>query len=197
VRTASSTGSPNASRPAVANQRGKDVAFAQRQPHRNAQRLLAASEKDAAMDFAHAIEAREFLVQDARQQHQAIRLHVWPRLEMKKPRQPNPGRAECEPWRKGALANESSLATRRCLVLSQGCPRAGNPRRGGTAISRSALAGSGAERGFVDAKRGPPLPGPLPQRRRGSPVELVGVAARRALMAAEPKIRLASRQGWC
>ena len=60
----------------VADERREDVALAQGQPHRNAQGFLAASEEDAAMDLAHAIEARELVVQDARQQHQPVRLHV-------------------------------------------------------------------------------------------------------------------------
>ena len=58
----------------VADQRRENVALAQRHPDANAERLLAAAEEDAAGDFAAAIKAGEFLVQRARQKHQAISL---------------------------------------------------------------------------------------------------------------------------
>ena len=63
------------SRP-VPNERREDVSLAQGQAHRDAQSFLPASQKHAAMDFAHAIEAREFVVQDAREQHHTVRLRV-------------------------------------------------------------------------------------------------------------------------
>ena len=61
---------------AVPNERREDIALAQGQPHRHAQGLLAAAQENAAVDLAHAIEARELVVQDARHQHQPVRLHV-------------------------------------------------------------------------------------------------------------------------
>ena len=61
---------------AVANKRRKDVALAQSQSGGDAQGFLAASEKNAAVNFAHAIKTGEFVIEDAREQHQSICLHV-------------------------------------------------------------------------------------------------------------------------
>ena len=47
----------------VADERRKDVAFFQRDADRRAQGFLAASEKDAAVDFAGAVKRGEFVVQ--------------------------------------------------------------------------------------------------------------------------------------
>ena len=41
------------------------------------QRLLAPAQKYAAVDFSHAVKAGEFVVKDASEQHEAIRLHVF------------------------------------------------------------------------------------------------------------------------
>ena len=60
----------------IADERGENVAFAQRHADRDAQRLLAATEKDAAVDFARAIEAGEFVIQHTGKQHDAIRFDV-------------------------------------------------------------------------------------------------------------------------
>ena len=60
----------------VPDQRGKNVASSQRQANRRAESLLATPEKDAAMNFAHAIEAGKFVVQKTRQQHEAVRFNV-------------------------------------------------------------------------------------------------------------------------
>ena len=58
------------------DQWGKNVASSQRQANRRAESLLATPEKDAAMNFAHAIEAGKFVVQKTRQQHEAVRFNV-------------------------------------------------------------------------------------------------------------------------
>jgi len=56
----------------IPDERRKNVPLAQGQPDGCAQGLLAASEEDAAMDFAHAIKAGEFVIQDAGQEHDAV-----------------------------------------------------------------------------------------------------------------------------
>src|SRR5205814_5213511 len=53
----------------VANQRGEDVAFLQKQTTRCADRLLAFADIDAAGDQAAPIETNEFFLQRTRQQH--------------------------------------------------------------------------------------------------------------------------------
>jgi hypothetical protein len=60
----------------VANQGRKNVAFAQGKANGDAESLLAAAKKDAAMDFAHAVKAGEFIVENAGQEHDAVRLDV-------------------------------------------------------------------------------------------------------------------------
>ena len=57
----------------VTDQRREDVALFEGQTGRDAQRLLSASEKNAAMDFPGAVKRGELVVQQARQQHEAIR----------------------------------------------------------------------------------------------------------------------------
>ena len=56
----------------VPNQRGEDVSLAQSQSNGHAQRFLASAQEDAAVDFAHAIEARKLVIQQARQEHKAV-----------------------------------------------------------------------------------------------------------------------------
>ena len=60
----------------VANERCKNISLAQSNADRDAQRLLPASEKDAAENFPRAIKARELVIEYARQQHEAIRFDV-------------------------------------------------------------------------------------------------------------------------
>src|SRR6266404_8201276 len=60
----------------IADERGKYVAFAQAQANGSAQSFLAAPEKHATMDFAHAIKTGEFVIQNARQQHESIGFNV-------------------------------------------------------------------------------------------------------------------------
>ena len=56
----------------VANQRREHIALFQRQADGHAQGLLPAANENAAMNFAGAVEAGEFVVQHARQQHETI-----------------------------------------------------------------------------------------------------------------------------
>ena len=60
----------------VADQWCEHVALFQRQTDGNAQGFLPAADKNAAMNFAGAVEAGAFIVQHARQQHEAIRGEV-------------------------------------------------------------------------------------------------------------------------
>src|SRR5580658_4067132 len=55
----------------VANERGKNIPLAQGQSQGNAQRLLAAAEENAALNFARAVEAGHFLIQHPGQEHEA------------------------------------------------------------------------------------------------------------------------------
>src|SRR5437773_11523877 len=61
----------------VANKGSEDVSFAQRKADGHAQRLLSASEKNAAMNLAGAVEANELIVQRPCQQHPAKRFCVF------------------------------------------------------------------------------------------------------------------------
>src|SRR5437764_1088045 len=58
----------------IANQRRKNVTLAQGLANRHAQRLLPAAQKDAAMDFAAAIETGELVIEQAGEQHPPKRL---------------------------------------------------------------------------------------------------------------------------
>ena len=60
----------------VADQRCEHVGLFQRQTDGNAQGFLTAANKNAAMNFAGAVEAGAFVIQHARQQHEAIRGEV-------------------------------------------------------------------------------------------------------------------------
>src|SRR5436853_5414995 len=53
----------------VTNQWRENISFTQRQTHRGTERLLPPAQKDPAMDFAHAIQTGEFVIQNARQKH--------------------------------------------------------------------------------------------------------------------------------
>jgi hypothetical protein len=55
---------------AIANERGKNVPFAERQPHSNAQRFLAPAQEDAAMYLAPAVQARHLVVHQPGQYHE-------------------------------------------------------------------------------------------------------------------------------
>ena len=56
----------------IANQRRKNIAFAKSHTDGDAQRLLPAPQKDASLDQAAAIKTGELLLENARQEHQAI-----------------------------------------------------------------------------------------------------------------------------
>src|SRR5262245_46983270 len=60
----------------IPNQGRKNVALAQSQADRNAQRFLTAPKKHTAMDLSHAIKAGKFLIQYASQEHKAKGLDV-------------------------------------------------------------------------------------------------------------------------
>src|SRR5437667_4592687 len=66
-------GQPSSS---VTNQWGENISFTQRQAHRGTERFLSPAQKNPAMDFAHAIQTGEFVIQNARQKHDAIRFNV-------------------------------------------------------------------------------------------------------------------------
>src|ERR1041385_756973 len=60
----------------IANQRRKDIAPSQCHSSGGAKGLLASAKKNPSVNFAHAIKAREFIIQNSRQKHQAIRFEV-------------------------------------------------------------------------------------------------------------------------
>jgi len=57
---------------AVPYQRSKNVSFPQRQPGSHAQGFLTAPEENSAMDLAHAIKTREFVIEHAGEKHKLI-----------------------------------------------------------------------------------------------------------------------------
>jgi hypothetical protein len=61
----------------IANQRREDVALAKRDSGRRTQGLLASAEKNAALDFSAAIEARVFLLGKPREQHEMVSLEIF------------------------------------------------------------------------------------------------------------------------
>src|SRR5688572_3861643 len=60
----------------IANQRRENISLAERDGDGDAQGFLPAPDEDAAMDFARAIKAGEFLIQNAPQKHPAKRADV-------------------------------------------------------------------------------------------------------------------------
>src|SRR3954463_14723885 len=60
----------------IANKRSKNTPFSHRHACSRAERLLAASKKPPAMNFTHSIETGEFIVENSRQKHEAIRFEV-------------------------------------------------------------------------------------------------------------------------
>ena len=66
--------SPNQALPGDSNPANATTRDAQ--ANGSAQSFLAAPEKHAAMDFAHAIKTGEFVIQNARQQHESIGFNV-------------------------------------------------------------------------------------------------------------------------
>jgi hypothetical protein len=59
----------------IADQRTKDISSPQGQSNRHAQRFLTPPQKDATVDFSHAVETGKFVIQNPRQQHEAEGLH--------------------------------------------------------------------------------------------------------------------------
>src|SRR4051812_24472285 len=60
----------------IADKRSKNIPFSQRRACRRAEPPLAAPKKHPAMNFAHSIETGEFIVENSRQKHEAIRFEV-------------------------------------------------------------------------------------------------------------------------
>jgi hypothetical protein len=60
----------------VADERGKNISRPEREPEGHTQRLLAAAKKNAALDLARAVEAGQFIVQRAGEQHPAQGLEI-------------------------------------------------------------------------------------------------------------------------
>ena len=61
---------------AVADQRRKNIPFAQRHAQGDAQRLLAAAKKNAALNFSRAVKAGHFVIQHPRKEHQTKSLQI-------------------------------------------------------------------------------------------------------------------------
>src|SRR5439155_22565547 len=61
----------------IANERGKDIAFAESDSYRDAEGLLAASDENPAVDFACAVKGGEFFVENTAKDHQAECLNVF------------------------------------------------------------------------------------------------------------------------
>jgi hypothetical protein len=60
----------------IPDQRRENVSFAQRQTYRHTEGFLSPSQKDAAVDFPHPVQGREFIVQNAGEEHQAVCFYV-------------------------------------------------------------------------------------------------------------------------
>src|ERR1051326_3935506 len=61
----------------ITDERGKNVPFPQGYAYRGTQRLLAATNEYAAMNFAHPIKTGKFLIQKSRQQSNSVRFDVF------------------------------------------------------------------------------------------------------------------------